>query len=804
MLYRDAKALRRAGRLEAALAEADRGARQQSDRKSAWHWRFRLLTAELLLDRGESKRALALLQGDSAPTDQDLRARREMDLGYAWFWLSKREEARRCLDDAVRLAEHSTDADLRAEIEIRHAVVQDSFEKTDACYRAALQLALRQQDLFLIAITYAGLGYNRVFYSRYDEAIPWLEAARVAAQESGAQRLLGNTLGNLGTAYASLGDFDRALTLLERAANIAAQLQDKRNQQFWLANMGRIYQRRRDFPNAISSLRRAWSLAEGREDQAWLATVLNRLAEVYLDAGDLSAAKEFSGRSLALLRRIGDPAHMLVYSELIAARIESTTRPFPLAEASLRRVVTEAEKQFEARPLWEAHAALAALYRSNRRLSDAQAEYRHAISTIDAEWSKLRRDESKITFLANLIQFYQQYVDFLAGQGQSTDALRVAESARARVLEERLAVRHSTPNSNQVADLQAGLAGSRTVLAVYWLAPERSFLWLITADSCEQFPLPPADEITHMVEEYNSLLINRRDPTERAYPISSRLYQTLVRPMESHVKAGWSVVIVPDGALHNLNFESVVVETPKPHYWIDDATISVAPSLGTLRFAPATSTARPRLLLIGDPIPPGNEYPALPHLRGELEILERYFPAASRRIYARDQATPEAYRKAEPERYDVIHFAAHATANPESPLNSAVVLSRSGEAYKLYAKDVLNLPIRARLVTISACSSAGPRAYFGEGLMGFSWAFLEAGARHVVAGLWDVDDAATSRLMGEFYQQVARGAPPGTALRRAKLSLLHSGSLDRKPFFWAPFVVFTRFVGQPLSVVASR
>ena len=88
--------------------------------------------------------------------------------------------------------------------------------------------------------------------------------------------------------------------------------------------------------------------------------------------------------------------------------------------------------------------------------------------------------------------------------------------------------------------------------------------------------------------------------------------------------------------------------------------------------------------------------------------------------------------------------------------------------------------------------------------MGFSWAFLEAGARHVVAGLWDVDDAATSRLMGDFYQQIAQGTSPGTALRRAKLNLLHSGSLYRKPFFWAPFEVFTRFVNRAAAAPARE
>ena len=92
-------------------------------------------------------------------------------------------------------------------------------------------------------------------------------------------------------------------------------------------------------------------------------------------------------------------------------------------------------------------------------------------------------------------------------------------------------------------------------------------------------------------------------------------------------------------------------------------------------------------------------------------------------------ARPEAYRAAGPQRFDTIHFAAHAVANPESPLESAVILSPGSASYKLYARDVQEIPISARLVTVSACRSAGARPFLGEGMVGFAWAFLGAGRR---------------------------------------------------------------------------
>src|SRR4030095_13559474 len=115
----------------------------------------------------------------------------------------------------------------------------------------------------------------------------------------------------------------------------------------------------------------------------------------------------------------------------------------------------------------------------------------------------------------------------------------------------------------------------------------------------------------------------------------------------------------------------------------------------------------------------------------------------------------------------------------DSPLHPAVILSRDDNApaggYKLYARDVAERPLNADLVTISACRSAGSRTYSGEGLVGFAWAFQRAGARRVIAGLWDVDDRSTASLMTTLYTRLAAGETPAAALRAAKLDLTRRG-----------------------------
>ena len=60
-------------------------------------------------------------------------------------------------------------------------------------------------------------------------------------------------------------------------------------------------------------------------------------------------------------------------------------------------------------------------------------------------------------------------------------------------------------------------------------------------------------------------------------------------------------------------------------------------------------------------------------------------------------------------------------------------------------------------------------------------------AHGVIAALWEVNDNSTPQLMDHLYAEISKGKPPYVALRDAKLALLHSGTVYRRPFYWAPF-----------------
>lgn len=54
-------------------------------------------------------------------------------------------------------------------------------------------------------------------------------------------------------------------------------------------------------------------------------------------------------------------------------------------------------------------------------------------------------------------------------------------------------------------------------------------------------------------------------------------------------------------------------------------------------------------------------------------------PEGTVRVVMGGEARPSAYRASQPGRFALLHFAAHAEASPENPLDSSVILAREGQ-----------------------------------------------------------------------------------------------------------------------------
>jgi CHAT domain-containing protein/tetratricopeptide (TPR) repeat protein len=793
--YQKARSAFRSGDFKQSLSVAREGLRRWPE--GDWGWKFRLVCAENLATLSQMKAARALLETGGSPSDTGLQARLQIDRARVALTFEP-EEGRRLMGEALKTALASGDTSLICAARLRLGDLGGSFSEREGYDRAALADAEQAHDPYLLAWARLALGFHRAKASRFDEAVPFLDAARENAQQCGAKSFLSTTLGNLGWCYLMLGNIDRAQDAFTRAEAIAAQIGFREHQQRWLGQLGNIFMVRGDYDRAASYQQRAAALARDIGNDAWLAVALTNLAEISIDKGDLAAARSFNGKALEIKRRLNDK-WSLVYSEALAAETDMRAQRYEEAKKEFRVVIEHAPQAPAPSLLWYAYGRLGALYQETGKAALAEAQYRNAIDTIDREWSKLTSDEWKTTFLApaTLFGFFQDYVDFLIERGQMEKALEVAESSRARVLNQRLKHRGTVPPNFRIGKLLAAARESHTVILSYWLAPKRSSVWVIGAGPLARFDLPPGKDIAALAERYTAMVAQGGDPLARNDADATALYNAVLAPVRKLIRPESNVIVVPDGALHQLAFETLVVPSPQPHYWIEDAAIAVAPSLRVLERDDRQPVRAPKVLLMGDPVLAGQEFPPLPNAKKEIAAVEEQFPEQNRTVFTGASAVPEEYAKVSPANYTGIHFATHATANSEAPLDSAIILSHRGENFKLYARDVSAVPLTADWVTISACTSAGAKAYSGEGLMGFAWAFLQAGAKNVIASLWDVDDARSVDVMRRLYAGMAAGESPARALRSAKLVLLHSGGGGRLPYFWAPLQVFTRRIARP-------
>jgi CHAT domain-containing protein/Tfp pilus assembly protein PilF len=780
----------RRGNLVSAQERVDRATAVWQDKPaSEEYWTFRALKAEILVNQGLSRAALSLLE-NHPPDTVEFRAaicRIKTVRVKALLRLQMIDEAETALDEVEALVISSGQHALMPEIGVLRGVILGVRQRpveAEASYHAALRHAEERNDLYWRTVILNNLGMTRVRQLRWDEAMPYLVRAHSGFESMDAKLYAAIALGNIALSAGRLGDFERASSAFAEAITAQERENAKPYLQATLGEFGNLYALQEEHAEAIPFYRRALAIAleieETRDASKWAGNLSTMLA----NAKEWDEAEKFNQLAFQLKERIKDTDSQ-IFTRLNSASIAAGRGRFDVAEDLYLQLLQETDKNSAV--LWDAHAGLAQLYETSGKKDLAFKHFDAAIAAIEAGRNQLSRTDYKITFLSRLIRFYQKYVDALIDAGDSKKALRVTESSRALVLAEKFS--RQTPAGRSAADYSQMAKRSGTSFLVYWLAPRRSLLWVITPRGQEVFILPPRAEIEALAQSYQSLIDGLRDPLQPVPSTAERLYNILLAPARDLTPSGSHVVVVPDGGLHNINFETLLVPSDKPHYWIEDVTVAVAPALSVNPGIRARGSLQ-SFLLIGDPESPSPDYPALPYAEVEVRNVQRRLASLKKTVYEGARAEPSAYASSDPGKYSVIHFAAHASANRESPLDSAIILSPSNGEFKLYARDILKQSLQAELVTISACRGAGARVYSGEGLVGFAWAFLQAGASNVIAGLWDVTDSSTAQLMDRLYQEIDSGKSPAEALRQAKLSMLQSPGSFRKPYYWGAFQVY--------------
>ena len=410
-------------------------------------------------------------------------------------------------------------------------------------------------------------------------------------------------------------------------------------------------------------------------------------------------------------------------------------------------------------------------------------------------------------------------------QREALDALRERSPRAAELI---------APASLTLAGAQA-LLGDDGVLLEYVVAEPRSYVFAVAPRRLTVRALPGRAEIEAAARTLYAALTARNAVVagEAAAPrtarigradaavpeAAARLAHLVVEPVADQIAGARRILVAPDGALAYLPF-AMLPGPPRGHAapaaLLDDHDVVMLPSasaLAALRARRPRRAAPPRIAILADPVygagdprlPPGpagvragtprlHELARLPFAADEAAAIAAIVPADRVRVATGLDARRDLITSGALGDYDILHIAAHGLVNARHPDLSGLVLAMvdargADQDGFLRLHELYQLEIGADLVTLSGCETALGREIRGEGMIGLSRAFLHAGARRVVASLWQIHDRATAELMRRFYAgMLERGLRPAAALREAQRGV-RDQTPYASPYFWAAFVL---------------
>jgi CHAT domain-containing protein/tetratricopeptide (TPR) repeat protein len=264
----------------------------------------------------------------------------------------------------------------------------------------------------------------------------------------------------------------------------------------------------------------------------------------------------------------------------------------------------------------------------------------------------------------------------------------------------------------------------------------------------------------------------------------AQLYKLIFAPLEAFL-SNEKIIIIPHGLLHYVPFHAL---RTGDNYLIDSYEISYAPSASVLKLCRAKGGAQ---RTAGDKTANDNGQPAMklvamgvaeagtPSIEDEIVALGAIFPNSMR--LTGSKATHENLKRFAPQAR-FLHLASHGYFRRDNPMFSFLKLADSN----LHFYNLLDLDLKAEMVTLSACHTGVNAIFPGDELHGLMRGFLYAGTPSMVVSLWAVNDRSTTELMGEMYSNIKAGETKSKALRKAQLAIKEAYG---HPYYWAPFIL---------------
>lgn len=640
----------------------------------------------------------------------------------------------------------------------------------------------------------AALGQAQFLAGEPDQARESLTRALAAAQQRNDLELAARSANDLARLESEAGNTKQAATLFRQAIAAAASSGHRELEATAAVNLARLPIEPKEKQRALAQAeQQALSLAPSYVRSQVLINIGRLLAEnpQAADPPDSSrrrAAAAFDAAAVTA-RGMNDRrslSYALGYRGAIDEQYGQLTAALDLTREAAReaRLADAPESLY----LWEWQAG-----RLLRRLGDedgALVAYRVAARTLE----QIRQDLAaggRSSFRKQAGPVYTGLADLLIQRAERrpNTAGMAADLQEARLTVEALkgAELEDFFQDDCVAALKSKTRGIDTLApgtaALYpVILPDRLAILVSMPAGMRVYSTPvSAQQVEAETRALRQALENR---TTREYLAPARrIYDWVMRPAEADMaQAGiHTLIFVPDGVLRTIPL-SALHDGKK--FLIDRYAVATSPGLTLTDPRPLVSVA-PRILLAGltEPV---MGYPALPEVKDEISgiaalhtgtvLMDQHFQLENFR------------RELGLHPYTIVHVASHgefgASAQETFLLthNGRITLDQleaqlGGTAYR-------DQPVE--LLTLSACQTAAGDDRAAMGLAGVA---VKAGARSALATLWSVNDAASARLVSDFYRQLKNAKTnKAIALSEAQKTML-TDRRYRHPYYWSPFLL---------------
>jgi tetratricopeptide (TPR) repeat protein len=694
-------------------------------------------------------------------------------------------------------------------------------------YKKSLEISTDIGDRLGIATRNGNLGQVYLSLGKYQKAIDHNKIALEISTDIGDLPGIATRKGNLGQAYVRLGEYQKAIDHYKTGLEINTSIGDQRGMATEYCNLGNAYCCLGEYQEAIDHFKTALEISTDIGDRSGIATRNGNLANAYCCLGEYRKAIDHYKTGLEISNAIGD----------------RSGRAFTLSN------------------LGNAHRCLGE-YEVGRRLLMA------SISLYDEMFVDFVPDQHKLSFTIQYSLFHKRLMSCFLSLERIESALLVIDLCRAkelhfcvekhknsvgkgrfdyaRVIWNRIAAREEQREIEEIKTFLHLGENDTSVLVFAFDLNSRLNVWVLNDEvifrkldvylETIQFlimELLGMEKVSvgrnssfcnsdSVVDSHNQMIFPFEMPNERGPSCDSdfsdreileKLFKLLVDPVKDLVN-GNKLIVVPDRQLFFTPFSALIAENDS--YLSNSYSVQIIPSLHTLKctmeqpcdsnFGFALFVGNPtvgRVCLNGEDV----EAPDLPNAAVEVECLSKLF-----------QTTPFLGREARKEVVlqhlsgaSIIHIAAHGEPNRGeimlAPNSSQAQPVPQPESYLLTQRDILNIPVQARLVVLCCCHTRQGEIT-SEGVIGITRAFLAAGARCVLATLWPIDDNATKEFMQKFYGELCQETRVCEALRRTvNLFQEHEIQDYRSSRIWGPFTIYgedTKFHKNDIKQIREK